>query len=289
MKSFAQFVREQTDFTGYMVEDEVINPKAFDLSKLYDELNQTLFRGELRPATKIPKNQVIGLEGRKEWPETVTTDITVNWGSTGSKNSAGITTAWRNKITKAVNQRTIGITIRPFTYTHDKLVGILAHEMIHAWVNQSNLYDREEHGSHFNTKLREVQNHTTITIPPGEGYESVEGEFCAAKRVGFIVMQDHGMNYVQLFTPNLRQDMALRLVEFVRWAHSAYPAGWVAAGIGTTEWARKLPVNRMSGSRARFRLVSLKPGYDVTKNITPESISIALGNTIPTPFQVTSS
>lgn len=163
--------------SSFLVEDQ-INPSTYNLSRLYTELNASLFGNEL------PKHIPIGF---KKLP----------------KRLVGMTTASRTRggaylSVLVPDSLRIDIDVRDFN--EDILKGIVAHEMIHAWLLLKNDF-KTQHDGEFLIKLREIQKKAPFKISvkhetSAEEYATIDDKETAA----IIVQKPDGHISVGLFS-----------------------------------------------------------------------------------------
>lgn len=127
-----------------------IDPKTFNLTNLYQELNRNLFHGELE-------------------------DHPIQWNKIISKQYVGITNAkikvppgtpkWMHPYRAKLVPGSIKITICPYHFPLDMLKGIVAHEMIHALTFQLQQFDSDAHGEWYTNHWHIAKQQAVFDIP----------------------------------------------------------------------------------------------------------------------------
>lgn len=215
MKTFQQFLSE-----------ERVDPASYSLPGLFRTLNQQLFNSELDNA------------------------IPIAWGRV-PKNAAGITNgrAIRHPNTPIFMRKTvpgsIAITISPYVYEEDVLKGIVAHEMIHAYLMQTNRHDREAHGNYFTNMQHRLNQIADFNIPLSHTMEDNErGE---PKLVAFIAgATKEGKEVASFFQAKLAQDREavmnadISITYLMKHAHFK----WCIFGLAKTAMANTVRVAR---------------------------------------------
>lgn len=164
---------------NFLVEDQ-INPSTYNLSKLYSELNAMLFGNEL------PKHLPIGF---KKLP----------------KRLVGMTTANRTRGGTFISVMVPGslrIDIDTREFNEDVLKGIVAHEMIHAWLLLKNDF-KTQHDGPYLIKLGEIQHKAPFKISLKHETSVEEYATIADKETAAIIVQKpDGHISVGLFSLN---------------------------------------------------------------------------------------
>ena len=126
-------------FESFLIEGQ-IDPLTYHLPKLYKELNAMLFGNEL------PQDIPVSF---KKLPKRIA----------GICHASKVTSYGRSTLVPG----TIKIEIDPRQYPEDALKGILAHEMIHAWLYLRNDF-KTNHDGLFLIKLYEIRKKANFSI-----------------------------------------------------------------------------------------------------------------------------
>lgn len=143
-----------------------IDPKQYNILRLYKELNQRYF------GNKLPN------------------DVSVTFGKV-PKGVIGLTTAngiKRGVLTKEYVPGSGKITISPRPYDEQKLKGILLHEMIHLELLALSNDFKTNHEGLFLTKLRELQTRSGINIPLTHKADNEELQNLPQKEAGIMLL-----------------------------------------------------------------------------------------------------
>lgn len=249
---------------------ERIDPKTFDISKLYDDMNRDIFGGQLPkvPITfgKVPK-EASGITRAKVDPTTLNRRVPKRFAYRQAK----------------VVPESIHVIMQSLPFSYETLRGLVVHEMVHVHNFVNHEIDVPSHGPHFHRRLREAQSRADFTIPLTDTSDTSE-RFSAPKRVGFLVGErtsDKKLT-VSLFTPSLMSNLIYRS-HINRLAHALITrCRWVAAGIGRTSLHGAIPVARsltpVGGIKYWLPRVE---GADV---ITPETVLVSIGD-VPKGFE----
>ena len=152
-------------FESFLIEGQ-IDPLTYNLPKLYKELNTTLFGNELPHDIKIYFKKL-------------------------PKRIAGLTIAAR--LGKGNWARlipgTIEIQIDPREFAEDVLKGVVAHEMIHAYLMNKNDFKINHEGA-FLVKLHQIRKLAKFDIPISHTTSADEFAQAEEKETAALVVQD---------------------------------------------------------------------------------------------------
>lgn len=236
-RSFRQFLKEQAQ-----ADEQRIDPKTFNLKALYHDLNIKLCDGAL------PDN------------------IPVSFGKP-PKGASGITycKVTKNRITRQITtiEGSISIVIESRPWTIEKLCGVLAHEMIHAYLNVKNMHEHDYHGVYFVSTLARWKARAGFDIPLKHQTSEEEFREGPKKRVAFLLYKRTDGNFgFALLSPNLTPDDMATGRSFVDFfTKRGYP--FAMFGYGLTSLANLYTIQRgIAPKPNRFgRLVPREPKF----------------------------
>jgi hypothetical protein len=227
-------------FTEYLAEG--IDPKTYNLQRLYGELNVKLFSGEL------PKNINISFGKLKK-------------GVVGTCTAAKI---GRNTYVPGSAK----ITVSPRSFAEDSLKGVVAHEMVHLWVFMQNDF-QTNHDGPFLTKLNEIRKKASFPINVSHTSSEEELESIPEKKVAIIILtKPNGTKNFALYSLNSHQKNLIGVAYFVKlFVHGDVQphVQRVQYGTITTRMHLAVPIQRKFDEFGNLKFYNLKPDADLSK------------------------
>jgi hypothetical protein len=155
--------------------NESVDLKTMDMQADFDRLNTLMFDDEIKrvPLRWMSTKNVVGL---------------MSFDEDGKIRDIGISTFYK--------------------FTKQQYLDVLAHEMIHAWMEQKGIREKDPHGSKFLAKVAELnQKFPDFSIKKSENAAdySTSGIF-KTKEYGVVLFDEDGVYSIVVVNPNVMDD-----------------------------------------------------------------------------------